>query len=283
MGKDRIKILVTGALGQLGQAIKELSDTYDALHFIFASREDLDITNKDALQAYVITHQPDAIINTAAYTAVDKAETNKETAFLVNEKAVRYMAAVCKQYNIKLVHVSTDYVFDGLNTIPYTELDKVNPQTVYGQSKLAGEQALQEVNLDTYFIVRTSWLYSKKGHNFYNTMLRFAKEGKQISVVNDQWGSPTNANELAKVLITIAIHGSFKDSGVYHYTGGGKCTWYAFAKAILEKYYPDNFRLTPVSTDQYPTPAKRPIYSVLDTSLVKNKFSVDVNNWEYYI
>ena len=283
MSIKNIKVVVTGASGQLGQALKTLSNDYDTIDFVFASRSDLDITNKETLQEFVTIHQPDAIINTAAYTAVDKAESNKEAAFLVNERAVGYLAEVCKMSAITLLHISTDYVFNGAATTPYKETDITNPETVYGASKLAGERIIQEIAPEHFFIIRTSWLYSKNGHNFYNTMLRLANEGKDISVVNDQWGTPTLASELATALIEIVLRAKSSDSGIYHYSGNGVCTWYAFAKALLEKYHSSNYTLKAVDSSQYPTVAKRPKYSVLDKSLIKTTFGISPTNWELLV
>jgi dTDP-4-dehydrorhamnose reductase len=283
MYPDKKKILVTGATGQLGQAMQDIHGTYSSLDFIFADRGTLDITNEEWLSHYLDVHQPDVIINTAAYTAVDKAENDKEAAFLVNEKGVAHIALACKARNIQLLHISTDYVFDGTATVPYQEIDPVNPQTVYGKSKLAGERMLQEISPAEYYIIRTSWLYSKNGHNFYNTMLRLAREGKEISVVDDQWGSPTLASDLAQVLIHIVLTGNPSNKGIYHYSGEGECTWYAFAKAILEKYYPNGYILKPVNTDQYPTDASRPVYSVLNKRTIKQAFNLEISDWERMI
>ena len=279
MNTIRHRILVTGASGQLGMAIQELRSDYSAVDFIFASKDDLDITNQDSVINYLHSNEVDTIINTAAYTAVDKAENDKEAAFLINEKGVEYLAVASKAKGIKLIHISTDYVFDGSASMPYKEVDEVNPQTVYGKSKLAGEQILQKIAPSQYCIIRTSWLYSKKGHNFYNTMLRLAKENKEISVVNDQWGSPTNATELAKVLIKIGLLSSTAHNGIFHYSGVGACTWYAFAKAILEKYYPNKHTLYAVDSSSYPTAAPRPVYSVLDTTLIEKTFDITIVNW----
>lgn len=283
MSSDRKKILVTGASGQLGQALQDCYQEYPALDFIFADRATLDITDEQWMSQYLDVHQPDIIINTAAYTAVDKAENDENTAYLVNEKGAHHLALACKSRNILFVHISTDYVFDGESNVPYKETDMVNPQTVYGQSKLAGERAIQEVAPGHFYIVRTSWLYSTNGHNFYNTMLRLAKEGKEISVVNDQWGSPTRADYLAKAIIIIALNGDSATSGIYHYAGEGKCTWYAFAKAILEKNYPNQHHIKPVSTKEYPTPARRPRNSMLNTSLIQNTFGIKISDWKSVI
>lgn len=277
------KILVTGASGQLGRALQDCSKDYSTLDFIFTDRSTLDITDKGNLSELLDQHKPDVIINTAAYTAVDTAEVEKEAAFLINEIGVQHVALACKARNIQLIHISTDYVFDGKSTTPYRENDAANPQTVYGQSKLAGERAIQEIAPQHYYIIRTSWLYSIYGHNFYTTMLRLAKEGKEISVVNDQWGCPTRADYLAKALIDIVINGDSATSGIYHYAGEGKCTWYAFAKAILEKNYPENYTLKPVTSEEYPTDARRPRNSVLNTSLVQNTFGINILDWKTVI
>lgn len=283
MSTNRIKILVTGASGQLGQAIKEVASKHQDFHFICTSRNELDICDQESLSTQLDLHNPKVLINTAAYTAVDKAESEKENAFLINAKGVENIALACKYRNIKLLHLSTDYVFDGAASAPYRETDPVNPQTVYGKSKLAGEKILQEISPAEYYIIRTSWLYSKNGHNFYNTMLRLAQEGKKISVVDDQWGSPTRADELAEVLIHIARTGDASKSGVYHYSGEGECTWYAFAKAILEKYHPGAFSLIPVPTEHFPTIAKRPFYSVLNKMRIKDTFDLQINDWRSII
>ncbi len=279
MTGERIKILVTGSSGQLGLALQEESKGFDNKDFVFLTRKELDITNKKSISDQLEEHYPDVVINTAAYTAVDKAENDKNTAFFINEKGVRNIAEECKSRNITLLHISTDYVFDGENNVPYKETDTVNPQTVYGKSKLAGELAIQEIAPPQFYIIRTSWLYSKYGRNFYKTMLRLAKEGKEISVVNDQWGSPTLANDLAKALIHISVSGDPSKSGIYHYSGEGECTWYAFAKAILEKYYPNKHKLVPISTQQFATDAKRPKYSVLNKTSIKQAFNSRISHW----
>lgn len=280
MTLSKQKILVTGASGQLGLALRAQAVNHREIDFFFVTRSELDITNKEVVQAFLEIHTPDVLINTAAYTAVDKAESEQGAAFLVNETGVENLAMSCKALDIFLIHISTDYVFDGQGNQPYTEKDVVNPQTVYGKSKLAGEKAIIKIAPKMYYIVRTSWLYSKQGRTFYNTMLRLANEGKEISVVNDQWGSPTLSNELAKILIYMAVHRHSSASGVYHYSGEGACTWYAFAKAILEKYHPTHYLLRPVSSHEYPTAAKRPTYSVLDTSLIKKSFGLEIKNWK---
>lgn len=279
MAVQRIKVLVTGSSGQLGLALQEEVKSRTDIDVFFTTKHDLDITSPASIITQLDKYKPDVIVNTAAYTAVDKAESNKEKAFLVNEKGVENIAKACKDRSIALIHISTDYVFDGLRTIPYIEKDPVNPQTVYGASKLAGERAIEKQELLHYFIIRTSWLYSKYGGNFYNTMLRLASDGKQISVVNDQYGSPTLANNLANALLTITNKFENAKSGIYHYSGEGSCTWYAFAKAILEKHYTGNYSVLPVTTAQYPTAARRPKYSVLDKTAIKKVFNLEIENW----
>ncbi len=283
MATQRIKVLVTGSSGQLGLALQAEVKNRNDMDVFFATKKDLDITNLASIIAQLDHYKPEVIINTAAYTAVDQAESNKEKAFLVNEKGVQNIAQACKERGIALIHISTDYVFDGESKVPYKEKDPVNPQTVYGKSKLAGEKAIQKIAPKEYYIIRTSWLYSNNGNNFYNTMLRLGKEGRAISVVNDQWGSPTLAGDLAKALIHIALSGDESKKGVYHYSGGGACTWYAFAKAILEKHFPNNYILKPILTKEYQTAAIRPKYSVLNTNAIKHTFNLKINDWRSMI
>lgn len=280
MSTDKKKILVTGASGQLGQALQDVQAGYPDFDFIFADRSSLDITDEKWLSKYLDVHQPDVIINTAAFTAVDKAEQDKAAAFLVNEKGVGHIAFACKARNIQLLHISTDYVFDGKGSAPYIETDAVNPQTIYGRSKLAGENKIQTITPSKYYIIRTSWLFSQKGHNFYNTMLKLAASGKEISVVNDQWGCPTRADDLAEALLDMVKSEGKMPNGIYHYAGGEVCTWYAFAKAILDKHFPNDYILKPVNSKEYPTIAERPRYSVLNTSLIKKRFGLHINSWK---
>lgn len=273
---NSLKILVTGGEGQLAQALQQVRSEND--QYIFADKNQLDITKREALNAFIEQHRPDVVINTAAYTQVDAAESYPEIAFLINETAVKNLVAVCEKHGCKLIHVSTDYVFDGTATQPYRETDPTKPVTVYGKSKRAGEEAILNSALQRYAIVRTSWLYSPFGHNFYKTMLRLAHTKKELSIVNDQKGSPTNALHLAEALLIIAHAVQPENTGVYHYCNGGETTWFGFAKAIFEKH---NLQLDvkPVSTEEFPTAARRPVYSVLDTEKIKNTFSLEIAHW----
>lgn len=281
-------VLVTGANGQLGQAIQFISEKYAEIDFKFCSSSDLDITSKENCQLVFTKFKPDYCINTAAYTAVDKAESEPEKAHLINVIGAKNLAEVCKEFSTILLHVSTDFVFDGTSpalsvTNGYTEEDLPNPTGVYGQTKLDGENAIQET-FDNYFIIRTSWVYSQFGNNFMKTMLRLASERDSLSVVSDQIGTPTNAVDLAEVLIKIisSCHAelvSASNFGIYNFSNEGQCSWYDFAKKIFEVNN-ISINLQPIPTSAYPTPAKRPAYSVLDKSKIKRVFGVEVKDWE---
>ena len=290
-------VLVTGANGQLGQAIQFISDNHPEIEFKFCSSSDLDITSKENCKLVFTKFKPDYCINAAAYTAVDKAESEPEKAHLINVIGAKNLAEVCKEFATILLHVSTDFVFDGTSTVlsvknGYTEEDLPNPTGVYGQTKLDGEKAIQET-FDNYFIIRTSWVYSQFGNNFMKTMLRLASERDSLSVVSDQIGTPTNAVDLAEVLIKIisSCHselvyfvssqklGSESNFGIYNFSNEGQCSWYDFAKKIFEVNN-ISINLQPIPTSAYPTPAKRPAYSVLDKSKIKRVFGVEVKNWE---
>ena len=280
-------VLVTGANGQLGQAIQFISEKYAEIEFKFCSSSDLDITSKENCQLVFTKFKPDYCINAAAYTAVDKAESEPEKAHLINVIGAKNLAEVCKEFATILLHVSTDFVFDGTSTVlsvanGYTEEDLPNPTGVYGQTKLDGEKAIQET-FDNYFIIRTSWVYSQFGNNFMKTMLRLASERDSLSVVSDQIGTPTNAVDLAEVLIKIIQTDNrqqTKDNyGIYNFSNEGQCSWYDFAKKIFEVNN-ISINLQPIPTSAYPTPAKRPAYSVLDKSKIKSVFGVEVKDWE---
>ncbi len=271
-----MKILITGANGQLGKCIKDVSIHYPAHNYLFLSRKDLDITNKEAIQVLFDKEEFDFCINAAAYTHVEKAESNQEKAFLVNREGTRNVAEQCKKNNTTMIQISTDYVFDGEKGAPYTEEDLTNPINVYGASKLAGEKVVQEY-CKKHYIIRTSWLYSQYGHNFYNTVLRFVKEGKSITVTTEQTGTPTNANDLAEVILNIITSDS-KKYGIYNYSNQGEATWYDFSKEILTQ----TGQLTKtnlVKTDYYRTFAKRPAFSVLDGSKINKTFLKLTVNW----
>ncbi|WP_395066903.1 dTDP-4-dehydrorhamnose reductase [Flavobacterium sp.] len=276
-------VLVTGGNGQLGQALQSISGNYPEIDFVFCDSKSLDITNLNNIEQAFKQFKPNFCINAAAYTAVDKAESEPEKAALINVIGAKNIAEVCKEFSTILLHVSTDFVFDGSKTTPYTEEDLPNPTGVYGQTKLDGEKAIQET-FDNYFIIRTSWVYSQFANNFMKTMLRLASERDSLSVVNDQIGTPTNAVDLAEVLISMILktHNSqleICNFGIYNYSNEGKCSWYDFAKKIFEVNN-ISINLQSIPTTSFPTPAKRPSYSVLDKSKIKRVFGVEVDVWE---
>ena len=272
-----MKILITGAKGQLGKCIKDAAANYPEFNFLFASRELLNIESEKSISNIFENNRFDYCINTAAYTNVEKAESDQETAFLTNAEGVKHLASHCKRNNTTLIQISTDYVFDGKKGSPYSEEDSTNSLNIYGASKLKGEQYVQEI-CQAYYILRTSWLYSQYGHNFYNTVLRFAKEGKQLTLTTEQTGTPTNANDLAEAILTI-IRINSKNYGIYNFSNQGEATWYDFAKEILIQ----TNQLTKsnlAKTDYYRTFAARPSYSVLDTRKYKNTFNKAVFDWK---
>lgn len=274
-------ILVTGANGQLGQSLRYIAPNYPELQFVFCSSTDLDITNAENCETIFANIKPNYCINAAAYTAVDKAESEPEISHSVNVDGAKNLATVCKLNNTILLHISTDFVFDGTASKPYTENDIPKPTGVYGQTKLDGEKAIQET-LDSYFIIRTSWVYSQFGNNFMKTMLRLASERDSLSVVNDQIGTPTNAVDLAEALVQIIQHCQTEPVevfGIYNFSNEGQCSWYDFAKEIFE-INTIKIDLKPIPTTSFPTPAKRPKYSVLDKSKIKNIFGVQVKSWK---
>lgn len=274
-------ILVTGANGQLGQSLRFIASDYPEIDFVFCHSSDLDITDKDSVQSAFQKFSPDYCINAAAYTAVDKAESEPEIADLINHIGTKNLAEVCKETNTTLIHISTDFVFDGTNKIPYTENDSPNPTSVYGKTKLDGENAIQEI-LEKHFIIRTSWVYSQFGNNFMKTMLRLAGERNSLSVVNDQVGTPTNAIDLAKVIVAIAISNTKNPTsntyGIYNLSNEGQCSWFHFAKKIFE-LNSVSIDLIPIPSTSFPTPAKRPAFSVLDKSKIKSVFGIQIQDW----
>ena len=271
-----MKILVTGANGQLGKCIKDASANYPEFDFLFASRSELNIDSEDSVSNILSNNQFDYCINTAAYTNVEKAESDKENAFQTNAEGVKYLANYCKKANTTLIQVSTDYVFDGKKGIPYLEEDTTNPLNVYGASKLKGEKYVQDI-CEAYYIVRTSWLYSQYGNNFYNTVLRFSKEVKPLTVTTEQTGTPTNANDLAKAILQIVKVNS-KNYGIYNYSNLGEATWYDFAKEILIQTNQLN-KTKLAKTDYYRTFAVRPEFSVLETSKTKKYLTIKLIDW----
>jgi len=273
------RILITGAKGQLGSEIQELEKEYAKYSFFFTDIHNLDLTDDKAVKHFIEDNRIEVIINCAAYTAVDKAETERDLADAINHLAVKTLADATKANKIKLIHISTDYVFDGTKDSPYTEVDTPNPQSVYGETKLYGEQAMQKINPTNSIIIRTSWVYSRYGNNFVKTMLRLAKEHDEINVVSDQIGSPTNAGDLAKAVLEILPKIKNKQGEIYHYANSGSCSWYDFAQAIF-RTKGMQIKVNPISTAQYPTPAKRPMYSVMETFRIKEYFEVKVPEWD---
>jgi dTDP-4-dehydrorhamnose reductase len=274
-------VLVTGAGGQLGQALQFIAPNYADIQFVFCDSKELDITNLNKIKQLFEQFKPNCCINAAAYTAVDKSESEPEMANLINVVGPKNLAEVCKEFNTILIHISTDFVFDGTKDTPYTEEDIPNPTGVYGQTKLDGEKAIQ-TTWQKHFIIRTSWVYSQFGNNFMKTMLRLASERDKLSVVNDQIGTPTNAVDLAEALLKIVTEHSKLNAehyGIYNFSNEGQCSWYYFAKKIFE-FNNIKINLEPIPTTSFPTPAKRPAYSVLDKSKIKKVFGVEVKYWE---
>lgn len=270
-------ILVTGSNGQLGSELKELAATLPGMDFRFTSRQELAIDDESQLEALFAEIKPSFVINCAAYTAVDKAESEKEEALRINATAVGYLATVCKQHGAKLIHVSTDYVFNGENDRPWREDDPVSPVNFYGESKLRGEQLALSANPDS-IIIRTSWVYSYHGKNFVKTMIRLMMDKDEINVVADQFGSPTYAADLARAIVTMIQSGNWLP-GIYHYSNEGNISWAEFADEI-KKQINSSCKVNHITTQQYPTPAKRPSYSVMDTSKIRSAYGVETTPWK---
>jgi dTDP-4-dehydrorhamnose reductase len=275
-------VLVTGANGQLGNELRELKKrTNNAFHFIYTDVDELDITSLPQVSDFIEHHSIKYIINCAAYTAVDKAETEPEKAFLINHTGVENLATTAKESGCRLIHISTDYVFDGKATTSYTEETKPNPLSVYGKSKLKGEEAILKIQPD-FVIIRTSWLYSEYGTNFVKTMLKLMNEKEEINVVSDQQGSPTYAADLAEMIMVILENSEENEwkSGIYHFSNQGETTWYGFAEKIKELAHIDTCKLRPIKTEEYKVAAERPRYSVLDKSKIESTFHVAIPHWE---
>lgn len=277
-----MKILVTGAYGQLGNELKELSVNYTNWQFLFTDIDSLDITDKKEVESFFQEKKPDFVLNCAAYTAVDQAETDRNAALKVNANAPGILAAAAKKHNAGFIHISTDYVFDGRSFKPYEEIDPVNPESVYGKTKLAGEHAVRGENSSA-VIVRTSWLYSTFGNNFVKTMLKLGQERETLKVVFDQVGTPTYAGDLARVLLKIADVYNKKPEqfipGIYHYSNEGVASWYDFAHAVFEQTQ-IKCKILPVISGEFPTIAKRPHYSVLNKSKIKATFNLEIPYWK---
>ena len=273
-----MKILITGSNGQLGNEIRELAGGYKHYKFLYTDINELNITNSDKVKDFFLLHNPDAIINCAAYTAVDKAEKEAETAYLVNALAVENLANAAAQSGAFIVHISTDYVYSGKNFTPYVETDTLNPVSVYAQSKTAGEEAVKRSGANS-IIIRTSWLYSAFGNNFIKTMMKYGAERDVLNVVFDQVGTPTYARDLAKCILDILpLAMGTKSEEVYHYSNEGVASWYDFAKAIIEISGIECL-INPIPTKEYPLPAERPFYSVLDKSKIKKDFAIQIPYW----
>lgn len=271
------KILVTGANGQLGQCLQKISSQFEEFEFIFTDSETLDITNKEEVNDFFWQNAPDFCINAAAYTAVDLAETEVEKAFLVNADGTENLADACAENNAQFIHVSTDYVFDGENNLAYTEEDFTNPLGVYGASKLAGDELALEVNPCS-VILRTSWVYSEFGKNFVKTMLNLFATKDELNIVADQFGQPTNANDLAEAIMKIIKSGKITP-GIFNFSNLGRISWFDFAEKIAE-LSEAKIKLNAIETSQYPTPAKRPKNSVLDLGKISKTYAVPLKPWE---
>lgn len=270
-------ILVTGANGQLGMEFRELEKQFPGYRFLFASKEELSIADKASIDQYFSTHDIHYCFNCAAYTAVDKAEQEKDIALNINATAVGSLAAACKQYNAGFFHFSTDYVFNGEATNAYTPADATDPVNFYGQTKLEGEQ-FAVANNPQAIIIRTSWVYSRFGKNFVKTMLRLMHEKESISVVADQYGSPTYAADLASAVMQM-ITTEKLTAGIYHYCNEGVINWFEFATAIKELSH-SPCKVNPITTADYPTPAKRPAYSALDTQKIQAEYNLVIPSWK---
>ena len=286
-----MRILVTGKNGQLGQSINKLINIETKIEnnpssneFIFVGREELDLSNNSSIINYFDNHDKfDIVINSAAYTAVDQAEEEQELANQVNHLAVKQLAGIVKEQKARLIHISTDYVFNGESDKPYIETSETNPINVYGKSKLAGEKALQAVMPMNAVIIRTSWVYSEYGNNFVKTMLRLGKERDELNVVSDQIGSPTYATDLAGAILEIIKNKEFREEDqatqIYHYSNEGEISWHDFAKEIF-KIAKTNCKVNPITTQQYPTPAKRPKNTLMNKNKIIEKFGVKNANWK---
>jgi dTDP-4-dehydrorhamnose reductase len=273
-----MNVLVTGANGQLGQCIKKIGKEFSGLRLTFLSSAELDITQKEVVSQVFETSNFDWCINCAAYTNVEKAESEPEKANLVNAEGAKNLAVACKNHQVKLIHISTDYVFDGEKPSAYKEGDSVNPINVYGASKLKGEQFIQQT-LGEFFIIRTSWLYSEFGHNFFNTMLKKAEEENcTLKITTEQKGTPTNANDLASAVLKI-IDKEQELYGIYHFSNEGEATWYHFAKNIFENAGKED-HANLIASNEYKTIAKRPENSILSKEKIKKNLSLKILSWE---
>ena len=283
-----MRVLVTGKNGQLGQSIKKIVDekkitNLSNYNFTFIGREELNLEYIDSIRSYFDVNEFNIIINCAAYTKVDKAEENQKQANLINHTAVKELAKIAKTKNIKLIHISTDFVFNGLNKKPYTENDVTSPLNIYGETKLAGEKALMSISKSDSLIIRTGWLYSEFGNNFVKTILNLAKKNDELDIVSDQFGTPTYAYNLAFLILHIINTDKFlqnnKSSEILHYSNEGKSSWYDFAKEIIG-ISGINCQLNPIGARDYPLAAKRPKYSILSSKKVSEEYDVSIEHWK---
>ncbi len=275
-----MRILVTGSNGQLGMSIKKLAPVFKDFKFVYTDVEELDITNYDEIRNFIVEAKPDAIINCAAYTAVDKAEEEPDKALLLNATASGLLAKAASENDILLIHISTDFIFNGVSKNPIKEDEKPEPKSVYAKTKADGEQEVIK-NSKKAVIFRTSWLYSEFGHNFAKTILRLAKERPELNVVDDQIGTPTYATDLAETILNLLPELIKLPQGteILHYSNEGTASWYGFAKKIVQQSSLE-CQINPIPTEQYPLPAKRPAYSVLDKSKIKSKYGIEIPVWE---
>jgi len=284
-----MRILVIGKNGQLGRSIQKIVNTGTKIDnnqspndFIFVGREELNLSSESSISHYFDNNKFNIIINCAAYTQVDRAEQEVELASQINHLAVKKLASIASNQQARLIHISTDYVFDGESNKPYLEIDTPNPINVYGKTKLAGEKALQALMPINAIIIRASWVYSEYGNNFVKTMLKLGKERDELSVVNDQMGSPTYAADLADTILEIIRHNKFREEGqttqIYHYSSEGEISWYRFAKEIFEIEKID-CEVNSIATKQYPTPAKRPRNTLMNKDKIVEVFNIKISNW----
>ena len=271
------KILVTGSNGQVGSELRELAAGYEGYEFLFFGREDFSIQDESFVKKILEQEQPDYLVNCAAYTAVDQAEKEQEQSMLINGRAVGYLAAACKANGTRFLHISTDYVFNGTATQPIREDSSTDPVNYYGQTKLEGEQQAMRENPAS-IIIRTSWVYSSYGKNFVKTMMRLMREKDSLGVVNDQRGAPTYARDLAEAILHIITNQSWVP-GIYHFSNEGNISWYEFAEEIRSQIQ-STCQVNPITTDQFPTPARRPSYSVMDLDRIRSTFGIRTRNWK---
>jgi dTDP-4-dehydrorhamnose reductase len=275
-----INILITGSKGQLGSELANLETQFSVYNLFLTDKSELNITNKKEVEAFIIKNKISVIINCAAYTNVDKAEEEQNLANEINFSAVKNISEIVEKHQLKLIHISTDYVFDGDSSIPYIERDNTNPQSIYGNSKRLGEEAIIDLNPKNSIIIRTSWLYSSFGNNFVKTMLKLTKEKEEVSVVSDQIGSPTYAYDLAKVILQIIPFIENDKVQVYHYSNDESCSWFQFAQEIA-MLSNRTCKIKPISSVDFKAKANRPKYSLLNTEKIKNEFQISIPNWSY--